>query len=120
VGLKSDIISLGSGITVTTTGNGTVTADVSAYEALAVLINTTAASGTTPTFLPFLQFSPDGGTTWFGTATGPVFAAANITAAGQTYIGAGTNYIGGLVRLGYTIGGTTPSFTYTAYLMARR
>jgi hypothetical protein len=118
VGLKSDIITIVSGSVITATGQ-TASFDISAYEALAILVNATAVSGTTPSLTPFLQISPDGGTTWFGTASGPAGGTA-MTATGQQYIGVGANYLGGVARLAYTVSGTTPSFTITAYCMARR
>lgn len=119
MGLKSDIFPIVSASTVTASGN-TNTFDLSGYEAYAILVNVTAMSGTSPTFLPFLQVSPDGGTTWYGTATvGPVFAAAAMTATGQLYLGNG-NYAGALARLAFTISGTTPSVTYSAVCLARR
>jgi hypothetical protein len=118
MGLKSDIVTLVSGSVVTATGQ-TSTVDISGYEDLAVLVSVASVSGTTPSLTPYLQISPDGGTTWFGTASGPAGGSA-MTANGQQYIGVSGNYLGGRARLAYTVSGTTPSFTLTAWLMARR
>lgn len=74
-------------------------------------INVSARSGTTPTLDVNLQDSLDGGTTW-----NTVSSLTQITA-----VGVGTKRLnlrdtpaGPLLRLNYVIGGTTPSFTFTA------
>ena len=89
-----------------------------------ITINVTAASGTTPTLVAKLQYSPDGGTTWIDYTAKPV--TATISGTGQTtlvvYPGA-TEVANSAVslplprtlRMHYTIGGTTPSFTFATY-----
>src|SRR5512139_3851285 len=120
MGLKSDFFSLAASAARTASGTGTLTADLSAYEDGALLINVTAATGTTPTLRPFLQVSPDGGTTWYGSATAsPCAAGADITTTG-TYYYDFTGHAGALTRLAWTIGGTTPSFTFTGAIVVRR
>lgn len=88
-----------------------------------IFLNVTAASGTTPTLVFKVQISPDNGTTWFDMdATNA--ASASLTAAGTSIIrvypgivgvaaGQCNNPLPRIWRLAWTIGGTTPSFTFT-------
>lgn len=85
----------------------------------------TAVSGTTPTLVVKLQWSPDGGTTWVDWDTTNL-QTATITANGtyvlRVYPGA-TNtanssrndFVPRTWRFYYTIGGTTPSFTLASW-----
>ena len=90
-----------------------------------VTINVTAVSGTSPTLVAKLQFSPDGGTTWVDYDSKATTATISTTG---TYI---LKFQGGCVevansaiglaiprtfRLHYTIGGTSPSFTFATYV----
>lgn len=89
--------------------------DVSPWSELTVLIDVTAASGTTPTLDFTLQAASTATATTFHDwpTVGPFGHAAmtQITAAGQAqYIFGG---IGQYVRMKYTIGGTSPSFTFS-------
>lgn len=92
----------------TATGNsGPI--DIAAHASnLAVLINCTAASGTTPSLTLSVEWSHDG----------TVFAPAE-TADAFTAITAATSKVkafavkGNYYRLVWTITGTTPSFTFT-------
>lgn len=84
-------------------------------------INVTAVSGTTPSLTPILQASNDNGSTWKTVTQGNP-----ITAAGRYELGftgaqveavcpkSSTNAT--LVRFATTISGTTPSFTFGAFL----
>lgn len=91
---------------------------VSQYRELAVDVNVTALSGTTPTIQYFVdRLGADGN---FYT----VWSSASITATGtaSTSIGAGcaTNAaFGTAVRLRWTVGGTTPSVTFSASLVGK-
>lgn len=79
-------------------------------EYVSVLVATTAVSGTTPTLDLKLQWSNDGGQTWADAQ--PVDSFTQITATGnavKVFQAKGT-----WMRLVYTIGGTTPSFTFSA------
>lgn len=90
-----------------------------------VTINVTAVSGTTPTLVGKLQFSPDNGTTWFDYDSKTV--TATISAIGtyilKVYPGLTTEVANSAVglpvprtlRMYYSIGGTTPSFTFATY-----
>ena len=89
-----------------------------------ITINVTAVSGTTPTLVAKLQYSPDAGTTWIDYTAKPV--TATISATGQTTLtvypsvvevanAAVSLPIPRIVRMHYTIGGTSPSFTFATY-----
>lgn len=69
-------------------------------------LNVTAASGTTPTLNAIIEDSVDGGTTWNTVGT-----FAQRTAAGREVINITTPFTSNL-RVSWTIGGTTPSFTF--------
>ena len=73
-------------------------------------INVTAASGTTPTLQIALEDTFDG-TNWNSVFN---LAAANITTTGRTLkrVNLQDTPCTENVRLNYTIGGTTPSFTF--------
>lgn len=101
--------------TVSTTGTGL---EGGGHGSLAVIVDVTAASGTTPTLLVDIEGSDDG-TNWAvigtigsnGYRTGSVGTApANITATGthRAFLPAARH-----VRYKSTIAGTTPSFTYS-------
>ncbi len=79
--------------------------------ALVVEINVTAASGTTPTLDVDVEDTFDG-TNWNKVTD---VNAANITTTGRTVkrINLIDNPCTNRLRLNYTIGGTTPSFTFT-------
>ena len=89
-----------------------------------ITINVTAVSGTSPTLIAKLQYSPDGGTTWIDYTNKPV--TATISAIGQTtlIVCPGVTEVANsavslplprIVRMYYTIGGTTPSLTFITY-----
>lgn len=89
-----------------------------------ITINVTAASGTTPTLIAKLQYSPDGGTTWIDYTDKPV--TATISAIGKTtlIVCPGVTEVANsavslplprTVRMHYTIGGATPSLTFATY-----
>lgn len=80
-------------------------------ETVSLFINVTASSGTSPVLVVHLDTSPDGGTTWYSVAN-----TANITATGQTRLGASVynaTAVGPIYRVRWVISGTTPSFTFT-------
>lgn len=95
----------------TTTGNsGTSTALLPAnVETVAILVNVTAASGTTPSMTLAVQWSNDG-IAWAAADPPDTFTA--MTAAGVVV----KNFTvrAALLRLAWTITGTTPSFTFSA------
>ena len=87
-------------------------------------------TGTTPTFLPYLQVSPDNGTTWIGASgaasaglvnstgvdTGTAVTAISAATAGTAIIPINSGFPGSLCRVAYTIGGTTPSIAVKVYM----
>ena len=88
-----------------------------------ITINVTAVSGTSPTLVAKLQYSPDG-TIWIDYTNKPV--TATISAIGQTtlIVCPGVTEVANsavslplprFVRMHYTIGGTTPSLTFSTY-----
>ena len=90
-----------------------------------ITINVTAVSGTSPTLVAKLQFSPDGGTTWLdydAKATTATISAAGAyilkfspgcTEVANSAIGLS---VPRTFRMHYTIGGTSPSFTFATYV----
>jgi hypothetical protein len=100
-------------VTVITSAARTATGQSAALQCgatpvVSLLVSVTAVSGTTPTLDLSLQWSPDGGTTWH--VGDPADTFTQITAATNVVkrFAAKSN----LYRIVYTIGGTTPSFTF--------
>lgn len=98
----------------TTTGQSSTTAcEVGAK--LAVWVNVSAVSGTTPTLDLSVQWSQDGGTAWadaeatdsFNQITAPKVVAKTFDRKGDHF------------RLRWVIAGTTPSFTFEARSQAQ-
>ena len=89
-----------------------------------ITIKVTAVSGTTPTLVAKLQYSPDAGTTWIDYTAKPV--TETISAIGQTtlVVYPGVTEVANsavslplprTLRMYYTIGGISPSFTFATY-----
>jgi hypothetical protein len=105
----------------TATGNG-ASFDASGYKQLGMVLNISAKTGTFTNYQFFLQGSQDGGTTWFGAASG-TGAVLLLLTGGATDITTGA-YYGGLtiipaplLRLAWTLaGGTNVTFTCRAAL----
>lgn len=93
------------------------TADLGAipamFQELLVYLDVTAVTGTTPTMTVTYQSSPDGAS-WYDNTAGTA-----ITAAGKQVIKIPTT-CGNFGRLSYAIGGTTPSFTFSAVVEGKR
>lgn len=106
-GAARDVVS-SAARTTTGTSSAIVLADMGRSMNLAV--ETTAASGTTPTLDLTIEWSDDGGTTWFVTDTSDAFTQITGTGNGlrvkQFLIKAAT------YRIRWTVAGTTPSFTF--------
>lgn len=79
-------------------------------EAIALYTNVTAASGTTPTLDIKIQDSPDG-STWYDV---PSFANTQFTTTGSERKAAPNvgEKLGPFIRLVWTLGGTSPDFTF--------
>ena len=99
--------------TVTANGQGN-TFDLGDLGQLSIVsyLDITAASGTTPTLNVIVQDSPDG-TIWDTLLTHTQQTGAAINT--QRTNGA----IGRYIRVSYTVGGTTPSFTFTVSALMR-
>jgi len=80
----------------------------SAAENLSLLVDVTAVTGTTPTLDLSVEWSSDNGTTWFKADTADTLA--QITAAKKT--AKRFSALASWFRVVWTIGGTTPSFTF--------
>jgi len=90
----------------TTSGDsGPLTSGWAAVETLRAQINVTAAAGTTPTLNVVIEDSLDG-TNWNTIGT-----FAQKTAVSREVINVTTPFAG-RVRIRWTVGGTTPSFTF--------
>ena len=81
-------------------------------QALRAQLDVTAASGTTPTLNVVLEDSLDNGGTWNTIGT-----FAQRTAAGREVINVTTPFTD-RVRARWTVGGTTPSFTFSVVVYA--
>lgn len=91
----------------TTSGNQSVAVDDLGNN-VAVQVSVTAASGTTPTLDISLEWSMEG-SIWSPAATPDTFASITATTSVvKTFVTKGPFY-----RIVYTIGGTTPSFTFS-------
>ena len=76
---------------------------------IAIAVDVTAASGTTPTLDLTVEWSPDG-TNWVDADTPDAFTQLITTGGQAKEITAKARYY----RLLWTIGGSTPSFTFVA------
>lgn len=97
----------------TATASSELDHTVENFDEATLCVNVTAASGTSPTLAVSYEISPDGGTTWFTHTAG-----ATITAAGNQVIQ--LTGLGRASRVTATIGGTAPSFTFSAHLICKR
>ena len=129
---RVELVSTGTAITAT--GNSTPTLPFFAdIRGGLVELNVTAASGTTPTLDVYLQTSLDGGNTWYDAVHFPQqttttaantsnFMTVSLDDAGRAIGNIGNKTIaantigvplmGGIMRVAYTVGGTTPSFNF--------
>lgn len=120
--LYEDVIAVPVGTQpATATGNG-ASFDASGYKQGSFVLNISAKSGTFTDYRFFIQGSQDGGTTWFGAATGTGLVLCSITGAAAD-ITTGAYYAGmsvipaPLLRLAWTLaGGTNVTFTCRAAL----
>lgn len=90
----------------TTNGVSGNLAGYGATKTLRAQLNVAAATGTSPTLNVLIEDSLDGGTTWNTIGT-----FAQKTSTGREVINI-TNPFSPLLRISWTIGGTTPSFTF--------
>jgi hypothetical protein len=92
----------------TTTVNSSAV-DVTGFQEMTAFINVTAASGTSPTLDVKFQVQDPVSLAWFDVASG-AFTQKTAVSSEMKLITAG---IGTTVRCVATIGGTTPSFSFT-------
>lgn len=111
---KSAIYTLIPSAAYTATFNHSLEGMAGDFDEMALYLDITAASGTTPTLDIDYQTSVDGGTTWF---THTSFTQATTTGTEKKVIAAP---IGIVSRLLCTLGGTTPSFTFTLRAEVKR
>lgn len=91
----------------TTTGTSSALDAPEGFD-LVLSASVTAASGTTPTLDLSVEWSSDGGTTWYTADPVDTFTQITTTAARvKRFTVKGTEY-----RVRWTVGGTTPSFTF--------
>lgn len=98
----------------TTSSTGSTTAISRTIRACAGRLTATNNSGTTPTLDAKIQYSPDGGTTWFDeiaftqvtTGTSNQVVHVDTTVTRQYY----------QVRSVVTLAGTSPNYNFTVYL----
>jgi hypothetical protein len=103
----------------TVTGTSSTYGIGAAFTGIIMQVNVTAVSGTTPTLVVSLQDSVDGGTNFIDVAGS---ATASITATGfyVVRLNAVAVPVTPTLRVLYTIGGTTPSFTFQVATYAIR
>lgn len=99
--------------TKTTSGQLIESFDVGDYDELILFATVTAASGTTPTLDLVFMSSPDN-TNWFTHSL-----MTQITATGNTLLSVPQN-IGQYCSVYWAIGGTTPSFTFSLDVVAKK
>lgn len=98
---------------VTANGNSGALTGYGAPSSLRAQLNVTAASGTTPTLDVLIEDSVDGGTNWNTVGT-----FAQKTAAAREVINV-TVPFGDQLRVRWTVGGTTPNFTFAVHWTAQ-
>lgn len=92
----------------TTTGNSGVVGALEPSEKVAILLDVTAVSGTSPSMTVSVEWSHNG-TTWATPETADAFTALTATASKvKTF-----DVKGKFLRVVWTITGTTPSFTFS-------
>ena len=103
----------------TVTGNGDAAGGFGLATRLGAAVICASRTGTNPTLDVIIQHSPDG-TNWFDLIT-----FTQLTAAGQEYKtlsetqGTTVQAFSGRLRAKYTLGGTTPSFTFNVVVVAQ-
>lgn len=96
----------------TASGNSVAFDFPESFDELLVYLDITAVAGTSPTLLVVYEVSPDG-VRWFEHSA---FASKN--AAGKDVLK--LQQIGRKGRIGFTVGGTSPSFTFRVDVEGKR
>jgi hypothetical protein len=104
VGIRETIVASAAR---TATGNSGPLSGYNGHQQAVIQINVTALAGTTPTLIVSVDDSVD------GTNFNSILATASITAVGITVLRIPiTTSFSDLLRISWTVGGTTPSFTF--------
>lgn len=104
----------------TATGTGSAVCGFGRFEKFAAELVVSAASGTTPTLDVTIQHSIDGGTTWFTLMTFTQKTSTGSELKSEAEVEAATAEVyGDCIRAIWTIGGTTPSFTFYVKITAQ-
>jgi hypothetical protein len=104
----------------TATGTGSAVCGFAKFEKFAVELVVSAASGTTPTLDVTVQHSIDGGANWYTLTTFTQKTAAGSELKTESEVEAATAEVyGDCFRAIWTIGGTTPSFTFYVKVTAQ-
>ena len=101
-------VTFASSAAYTATGNSSVI-DLGAYDVGNIIVNITAVTGTSPTLTVNFQVCADNACAISVNHT----SSSSLTTTGQTLLK--VNQFARYVRVNYTIGGTTPSFTMSIY-----
>lgn len=112
LGKVREVVLLGSAAR-TTSGNSAGDDFGLNYDEAQFFLDVTAASGTSPTLDAIIQVSPDEGVTWYDLAT--FTQAVAVTAQMLRELN-----IGSRLRVAWTIGGTSPSFTFEVRAVFKR
>jgi hypothetical protein len=117
-------VALDSSTARTTSGTGATFTNHSG-RAVSFWVNVTAVTGTTPTLTVRVQWSPDNGATWLdmdttnlqtasitGTSNATLRIGVGLTTAANAALNTAAPR---LMRLAWTVGGTTPSFTFATW-----
>lgn len=108
------ILNLATAGGITATQNSAAV-NAGSYQEAVLYLNTTAASGTTPTLNVKLQTSYNG-TDWYDIPSAAIVQVTGVIKSIPLIV---TGGLGQYVRAVQTIGGTTPSFTYDLDLVLK-
>lgn len=117
---KGTYVTLVASAARTATGTGTTFCQFAPFTKFAAQLAVTAASGTTPTLDVTWQHSIDNGTTWFTVSTFTQKTATGNELKVEAEVAAATAEVyGNCMRAIWTIGGTSPSFTFSVKAFAQ-
>lgn len=104
---KKKEITLAASAARTATGNGTLEVDAHEYKQGAFYLDITAAGGTSPTLDVKVQTKDPVSGAWFDLVS---FTQANAASKERKTV---TGLLGNKLRVTWTIGGTSPTFTFS-------
>jgi hypothetical protein len=103
----------------TASGNGAAVDVRELFGIGAVVLDCAAGTGTNPTLSVVIQDSDDGATGW-ASISGAAFAQVTNAASSVQLIGLDLSAARRFVRASWTVGGTTPSFTFSVNALGRK